>query len=185
MSKWYKIGLVGLLVFGAVAALVTGVALAQDDTTETPEEGAPYFGRRVFWHSPRDLGGEVGMEAAAEVLGMTADELSTQLWGGKILADIAEEQGVDLADVQAAVESAIQAVRETAQRSAIEQALEDGTITQENADWLLEGLEKGFLNNGFGFGHRMGGRSLKGGILFFGPGGFLPGGQQAAPSDGA
>lgn len=41
-------------------------------------------------------------------------------------------------------------------RARIEQALADGTITQEKADWLLEGLEKGFLDGpgfGFGFGH--------------------------------
>jgi len=33
--------------------------------------------------------------------------------------------------------------------------MEDGTITQEHADWLLEGLDKGFLGGpgGFGFGH--------------------------------
>jgi hypothetical protein len=34
---------------------------------------------------------------------------------------------------------------------------EDGTITQENADWLLEGLDKGFIGGPGGFGHGFGG----------------------------
>jgi hypothetical protein len=38
-------------------------------------------------------------------------------------------------------------------RARIEQAVSDGTMTQEKADWLNEGLEKGFLDGpGFGFG---------------------------------
>jgi hypothetical protein len=62
---------------------------------------------------------------------------------------LAEEAGVDLQDVR----DAIQAVRETELRTRIEQAVSDGTMTQEKADWLLEGLNKGFLDGpGFGFG---------------------------------
>jgi hypothetical protein len=37
-------------------------------------------------------------------------------------------------------------------RERIQQALDDGTITQEHADWLLEGLDKGFLGGEGGFG---------------------------------
>jgi hypothetical protein len=37
-------------------------------------------------------------------------------------------------------------------RAQIEQALTDGTMTQEKADWLLEGLDKGYLDGGPGFG---------------------------------
>jgi hypothetical protein len=82
---------------------------------------------------------------------MTTDELSAALQSGQTLADLAEEAGVDIEEVRAA----IGAVRETELRERIEQAVADGTITQEHADWLLEGLEKGFLNGpgGFGFGH--------------------------------
>jgi hypothetical protein len=37
-------------------------------------------------------------------------------------------------------------------RERIQQAVDDDTITQEHANWLLEGLEKGFLNGPGGFG---------------------------------
>ncbi|HSF82594.1 MAG TPA: hypothetical protein VLA49_15265 [Anaerolineales bacterium] len=181
MRKWFKISLIGLLVFGAIAALVTGVALAQEETPQTPETVAPHPWGRGFG---RGLGGEVGLQAAAEALGMSVDELSTQLWGGKTLADLAEEKGLDLAELQATVKAAVQAERETAMRATIEQALENGTITQEHADWLLEGLEKGFLMGGFGFGPGFGGRGGFHGHGFKGQG-MQFGAPQVAPSSGA
>ena len=82
---------------------------------------------------------------------MTTDEVTAALQSGKTLQDLAEEAGVDIEDVRAA----IQAVRDTEMREHIAQAVEDGNITQDHADWLLEGLEKGYLNGpgGFGLGH--------------------------------
>jgi hypothetical protein len=104
----------------------------------------------------------------------TTPELSTQLWGGRTLADMADEAGVDLQTLRDAVEAANQAAMEAAMRDAIEQALEDGYITQEQADWVLEGLEQGFfpMGRGFGFGHGMRGgfgRGMKGGFGIFAP----------------
>jgi hypothetical protein len=89
------------------------------------------------------------LQAAAEALDMTTDELITALRSGKTLEELADEAGVDLQ----AVQDAIEAAREEELRARIEQAVSDGTMTQEKADWLLEGLEKGFLDGpGFGFG---------------------------------
>jgi hypothetical protein len=81
---------------------------------------------------------------------MTSEELTTALQSGKTLEQIATDQGVDYADVQ----EAVQAAHVTELRDRIQQAVEDGTITQENADWLLEGLDKGFIGvpGAFGFG---------------------------------
>ncbi len=86
---------------------------------------------------------------------MTTDEVTAALQNGQTLEDLADKAGVDIEDVHAA----IQAVHETELRERIAQALEDGTITQEHADWLLEGLEKGFLGGpgGFGLGGSHGG----------------------------
>jgi hypothetical protein len=86
---------------------------------------------------------------------MTADELSTALQGGKTLEQVASDQGVDFAKVQ----EAIQAAHATELRTRIQQAVDDGTITQENADWLLEGLDKGFIGvpGAFGLGGPHGG----------------------------
>jgi hypothetical protein len=96
--------------------------------------------------------GSVELEAAAKALNMTTDELTAAMQAGKTLEQVATDQGVDVADVKAA----IQAAHATELRDRISQAVTDGTITQENADWLLEGLDKGFIGVpgafGFGFG---------------------------------
>jgi hypothetical protein len=174
MSKAFKMSVLGLLVVGALVVVLAGTAVAQEETPQ-PEQKA--FG---FHGWGRGFGGEVGLEAAAEALGMTADELSTQLWGGKTLADLAEEKGVDLQDIQ----DAVSAAQEQAKRDAIEQAVEDGTITREHADWLLEGLDNGYIGGrGFGGCHggmRGGGRGGFGGFprgnTGFGGFGRFPGG---------
>ena len=159
MKKWLKISFVGLLTLGAIAALLTGVAMAQTETPQTPETTNPHpWGEGYGKGFGRGLGNQVGLEATAEALGMTVDELTTQLCGGKTVADLAEEKGIDPAELRATVDAAVQAERETAMRTMIDQALQDGDITQEHADWLLEGLDKGFLTQGFGLGPGFGGR---------------------------
>ena len=94
---------------------------------------------------PAKTGDQPGLEAAAELLGLSVDELSLQRWGGRTLADLAERQNVDLGDLQAALGSA----RKAAAQEAIEQAVQDGVISRGRADWALEGLE-----NGYGPGNR-------------------------------
>jgi hypothetical protein len=147
-----------------VAALsISSAAFAQEATIATPSARVAHGGGGFG----RGLGSQEALEAAAEVLGMTADELSTQLWGGKTLAELADEAGVELQAVQDAVEAA----QLEALRADIAHAVEDGSITQAHADWLLEGLDNGYWGGGFGRG--------------FGPGrgGFF-GGSRAPGSDG-
>ena len=135
-----------LVVVGAIGA---GIAYADNSTPPTPS-GLTADGR-----GPRDGRGlgQAELEAAAKVLGMTADELSTALQSGQTLEELATAKGVDLADVQAAIQSA----HKEEMRAQIKQAVADGTMTQAKADWLLEGLDKGYLDGGpgfgFGFGH--------------------------------
>jgi hypothetical protein len=131
--------LIALLVVGVLGA--TNV-YAQSAASDLLHGRGPGGGRGHL--------GTAGLEAAAEALDMTVDELTAALQSGKTLETIAEEAGVDFADVQAA----IQAAHATEMRERIQQALDDGTITQENADWLLEGLDKGFIGvpGGFGLG---------------------------------
>jgi hypothetical protein len=89
---------------------------------------------------------------------MSVEDLQTQLWAGESLADLAEAAGVDLQVVQAAVTAAnVQATRD-----AIAEAVADGSITQANADWLIEGLEAGYWSGG-GLGFGRGGPHLFGG----------------------
>jgi hypothetical protein len=115
-------------------------------------------------------------DTAAEALGLTPEKLFSKLHGGKSLQDIAEEQGVEMETVQ----EALTAARDEAMRDAIAQAVEDGNMSQEQADWLLEGLDNGSMPHGRGFGH---GRGMRSGRGTFAPGGLAPGGitPQSAP----
>ncbi|MCJ7717958.1 MAG: hypothetical protein MUO54_15760, partial [Anaerolineales bacterium] len=81
-----------------------------------------------------------------ELLGLTREEIREELQSGKTLEDLAESAGVDLDELQ----ESLKADREENLRTRIEQALAGGDISLEQADWLLEGLEKGFLNGPFG-----------------------------------
>lgn len=131
--------LVALMIVGVIGA--TNV-FAQSSTLIAPEHGGGRGG------GGRGLG-LVGLQAAAEALNMTTDELINALRSGRTLEELATGAGVKLQDVQ----DAITAAHEEEIRTRIEQAVADGTMTQEKADWLLEGLEKGFLDGpGFGFG---------------------------------
>jgi hypothetical protein len=125
-------------------------------------------------------------DTAAEALGLTPDELFGKLHGGKRLDEVAEAQGVEMETVQ----EALSAAREAAMRDAIAQAVEDGNMSQEQADWLLEGLDEGYIPRGRRFGHGFGrGPGIRGDRGMFAPGGFAPGGSdpggitpQSAPS---
>jgi len=100
-------------------------------------------------------GGEWTMiDTAAEVLGLTPEDLTAELRAGKTLEEIAEEQGVEIE----AVQDAISAARSEAMQDAIEQAVEDGSMSQEQADWLLAGLEQGLVPMGQSFGSGRGRR---------------------------
>lgn len=80
----------------------------------------------------------------AEQLDMTIDEVAAELEAGKTIAELAEEKGVDL-----------QATQVEAMKEKLQQAVEDGRMTQDQADWMLQGLEQGFMprGRGFDFGH--------------------------------
>ena len=75
----------------------------------------------------------------AKALNLTPTQLFEALHSGKTLDEIAKTQGVDLAKVQEAANAA----RIQAMKDKIAQAVKDGKMTQEQADWLLQGLEKG------------------------------------------
>jgi len=140
--------LIALLLVGLLGATVV---FAQEPT---PDPEAPHgrsgFGRGMFGMARGDRW--TMFDTAAEALGLTPEELFAELHAGKSLDEIAEEQGVEME----AVQDAIRAARADIMQEAIEQAVEDGRMTQERADWLLEGLEKGFAPMGRGFGRGRG-----------------------------
>jgi len=134
--------LVALLLVGlAGGALV--FAQETDPTTVVPGPGGR--GDMLGWGG----GSWMEFDVAAEALGLTPNELFIALHDeGKTVTEIAEEKGVDIQ----VVEDALNASRTEARRQSIAQAVEDGTMSQEQADWLLEGLEKGFTGGRHGMG---------------------------------
>lgn len=168
-----KIGIGILAVVVVLVVALAGTALAQEGTPPATPSPDSQPGKMRGWGPQRApvMLGKYQMEAAASALGMTVEELSTQLWGGKTLAELAEEAGVDLQ----AIRDAAEAAQKATQKDAIEQAVTNGKLSREKADWLLEGLDKGYWGGsgdaGFGFGAPFG----SGGMRGFGGHGVKPG----------
>jgi hypothetical protein len=106
-------GAIGLL--GLTGA---GVAFADGNVPAIPGQVAhlgrgPHGGAGAMGsQGPSATGGQAGVyhdqmhEAAAKALGITVSDLQTQLDAGKTVAQIAQERGVDLTTVQAAMKDA-------------------------------------------------------------------------------
>jgi len=100
--------------------------LTQDQADRLKERGfdvAPMFaprGRRFR------LGGVNLMESAATVLGISADDLMTQLKDGKSLADVAQAQGVSVDKLKTDLLAQV--------KTALNTLVSDGKITQSQAD---------------------------------------------------
>ncbi len=142
-----------LLVLGSgalVAILLTGLAggtlvFAQDTVTDTSQPGPGGHRGMVGW----DGGSWAEFDVAADALGLTPNELFVELHdGGKTLAEVSEEQGVDTE----ALQEAMNASRAETMREQIQQAVDDGNLSQEQADWVLEGLDQGFMGGPHGMG---------------------------------
>jgi uncharacterized membrane protein len=160
MTKKRLVLLGGLSLIVVLVASLAGAAFVfADEPTPTPEVPFGCRGRGFgLW------GGSWTMfDTAADALGLTPEEFFAKLHDGMSLAEIAEEQGIELEDVY----DAMNAARVESMKEAIAQAMEDGNLTEEQAEWLLEGLDKGFLPMGRGFGFGRGkvggfGRGMKG-----------------------
>lgn len=100
-----------------------------EDLVNNPLPAPPSFGigHRGFGIRENKIG------AAAEALGITADELMTQLRDGKSIADIAKAKSVDVNKVIDAIVSDAKAK--------LDAAVKDGDLTQEQADSMSEDLK--------------------------------------------
>ena len=104
---------------GSSAALAKSAVVTLSDTIQVPSVGASSTGGKE--HGPK-------LEAAAKVLGVTAEELKTEL-ATKSLADVAKAKNVDIAKVIAAM---------TAQMKAhLDEEVASGEHTQAEADAKL------------------------------------------------
>ncbi len=198
LSKhWLKIS--GIVAAAALGVMVFGTAAFAQGPGGDPGAPGPQTppwmhqgpGRPGFRGHPRPprFLMEKGLEALAEVLNMDVDELKDALKEGQTPQELAEAQGLDWEEVQAQLhEQALEAARER-----LAQAVEEGKLTQEQADAILERMENaplGAFRKGFrqhrgapgrgcgpfpGFrGHQ--GPGGPGGFGPGGPGGFGPGG---------
>jgi predicted DNA-binding protein (UPF0251 family) len=100
---------------------------------------APFgsFGPRGFGRGGFEFKGWFGpgaYDAAAKALGMTTQDLMTELQSGKSLADVATEKGVDQATLKTAIVDAIKAN--------IDSAVTNGRLTQQQADQLKSQVDQ-------------------------------------------
>ena len=99
-----------------------------EEQAERLREGGFPFHRRLH-----RAGGHI-LDAAADVLEMEKDDLVVELREGNSLADVAAAQGIGVDGFKAQLLAEVQAD--------IDAKVADGTITQEQADRLSEGLEE-------------------------------------------
>jgi len=137
-----------LKIGGTVAVLAAVFAFATSAFAQGPgNSAAPAGGSQT----PVNLNAADGIitidesvmhAAIAEALGISVDELETALAAGETPATLALALGVDYAEVQAAMDAVYAA--------AVAQAVTDGLITQEQADWLLshQGRQNGQQGSG-------------------------------------
>jgi len=148
----------GLVLLATIVAviLIGSVAAASAQTGSTPDwspMGAgmmqgytgPYTGTMPMWGMMHNYTGtmpfhgsmmaaggmhEQVMTAVATRLGMTYDQLITALQNGQTIAQLADAKGVSL--------EALQQVANTARANALNQLVQQGVITREQADWMLD-----------------------------------------------
>lgn len=90
----------------------------------------PHFGRHGFGHGGMKGMGGVGLDAAATALGMTRDDLITEIKDGKTLGEIADARGVDRNKVQDALVAA--------HKEKLDEVVKNEDLTQKQADRMLE-----------------------------------------------
>jgi len=130
VTKIVGIALVLILIVGGVTAVF---AQNNDNTTPNttqPQVTAPRGQRPVL---RRFIDRETMMQVVADALGISVDELQAARDAGTRLPELADELGVDMADVADAITTALE--------DAVAQAATNGDITQAQADAITARIE--------------------------------------------
>jgi len=127
VSKFLKVGLPVALV-GVIALAGATAAFAQAETPQPPFAGRG-AGRGPAGGLLADYA-EIVHENLAYALGLSPSEFEAARAEGTTLAALAAEQGVSLEDLRE--------IMQEARAEMIAQALADGVVTQEQADWMLQ-----------------------------------------------
>jgi hypothetical protein len=122
----------------ALSGLVDDGTITQeqaDAVEDALEDARPDHGLGGgFGHRGFVLGFGGDLSTVAESLGISEDELRSALEDGRTIAEVAEEQGVE---VQGVVDDIV-----AAQRERLDEAVAEGYLTQEDADEILSGAEE-------------------------------------------
>lgn len=171
LTKTITIGLLAVLILALSAVFV----LAQDINDPTPPTYGPsgmWGGNGGYGRNGMMGGGMMGgrghfsggmmngfsmLDIIAQELGLTVDEVQTELASGITIVQLAENHDVAIEDLIAAASAAHQ--------DYLNQAVADGWMTQEQADWMQEhmaGMIDDHINqswgtSGQGFGPGSGG----------------------------
>lgn len=160
MNKIFRIS--GIAAVLAAAIAFAGVTAAFAQGPNQPDDVTPRGRAQVQGNANAGIGlmavDEDAMHAAiADALDISIEEFEAAAAEGKTLFVLAQELGVDFAEVQAAMDAVHQA--------ASQQAVTDGLVTQEQVNWMLSrrGGQNGQGNgiNGGLSGSPMGGRSQR------------------------
>lgn len=133
MFKWITVG--------AIAGMVTVGSFFMVDTMSTVSAQAEDGGQTIVQEEHR-RGGPGRMQSrsahkatAAEILGLTEEELMSAREAGQTLEVIVAAQGLTMEEFKAAIQDA--------RIAQINQAVADGELTQERADAMIERIEDG------------------------------------------
>ncbi len=139
-----KLGLPATLVAGiAVGALFSPIGIAsaaEDPSTDeqtSSEDGTrekPTDAEREARKAQRQEQREARKAAVAEILGISVEDLEAAKEDGKTLAEIADENGVERADLVASLVAAAE--------ERVDQAVADGKFDEEKAAEIKENLEE-------------------------------------------
>ncbi|MCL6635506.1 MAG: YckD family protein [Peptococcaceae bacterium] len=112
--------------------------LTQEQAARIAERTGDRSAWPAFWGGLKDRMKHPGgrnLDGAAQVLGMTVDELKAELKSGKKMPQILEEKGISAADFAARMLEL--------KKEALAKAVADGKMTQEQADQILKRMEEG------------------------------------------
>lgn len=141
--KKILLGMLVIAVMGVIALGTTGFAYAQ---TATPQANDPNYGYGSGMRFGRGNHGNAGasnglgaqdgilhdamMTVYAEKLGIAVDELESRLADGETLVQIALDKGLTIDEIRTLMTDA--------RSQALAQAVSNGTLTQEQADWMSQ-----------------------------------------------
>lgn len=143
-----------LLVVGIVLAILAALAVAGFALAQKPTPTAPYGpgmmggwggGMMGGWRGEDGYGPmhETMQDAIAEALGITHEELEERYAAGDTAWTIAQEKGL--------TQEEFTKLMTEARSKAFDKLVEDGVLTQEQADWM-QGHMGTMTQNSYGFG---------------------------------